>query len=177
MLGLPVRSVKQPGWSHLVNTGAGIIFARVINSSDFRFLGGLTARDGGANDSCVASCVDWYGNARPIFYRLRVIALLGYELVEGLLSQDRIVEARRAHLLPRARGHMAPAGSTGISQQSLFFWSAAEVADGKAVAPTPRKSPPPAANAAVRHSLPFFYTVRSTIVGLLTVLFCIVGNR
>merc|ERR1719362_2044824 len=52
VLGLPVRSAKQPGWSQLVQTGAGVLFARVINGSDFRHLGELTARDGGADDSC-----------------------------------------------------------------------------------------------------------------------------
>jgi hypothetical protein len=35
------------------------------------------------DDQCRASCVDWYGNARPLFVRDRVFALLGYELVEG----------------------------------------------------------------------------------------------
>jgi hypothetical protein len=35
-----------------------------------------------ADDECRASCVDWYGNARPLFLRGHVFALLGYELVE-----------------------------------------------------------------------------------------------
>ena len=32
---------------------------------------------------CLASSVDWYGNARPLFLRGRIFALLGYEIVEG----------------------------------------------------------------------------------------------
>jgi hypothetical protein len=47
---------------------------------------------GAAADGCRASCVDWYGNARPLFLRGRLIALLGYELVEGRLDEGRIVE-------------------------------------------------------------------------------------
>jgi len=179
VLGLPVRSAKQPGWSQLVKTGAGILFARVINNSDFRSLGALSARDGGADDRCVASCVDWYGNSRPIFYRGRVIALLGYELVEGLLSQDMLTEARRAHLLPWAQGHMAPASSVRIPQESLFFWSAAEVADGLAFMPSPAPPPgesPPFTSDAFRHSLLFCPTAWPIMLGIVLVFSCMVGN-
>jgi hypothetical protein len=39
--------------------------------------------------------VDWYGNARPLFVGQRVFALMGYELVEGVLKDQRIQEVRR----------------------------------------------------------------------------------
>lgn len=52
------------------------------------------------NDSCQASCVDWYGNARPIFIGKRVYALMGYELVEGRVLGDSIVEQRRLNFNP-----------------------------------------------------------------------------
>ena len=42
-----------------------------------------------------ASCVEWYGNARPLFVGQRVFALMGYELVEGVLKDRRIQEVRR----------------------------------------------------------------------------------
>jgi hypothetical protein len=45
-----------------------------------------SANVGTRDDQCQASCVDWYGNARPIFLGDRVFALLGYELVEGRMS-------------------------------------------------------------------------------------------
>ncbi|MBX3727098.1 MAG: beta-propeller domain-containing protein [Xanthomonadales bacterium] len=54
------------------------------------------------DDACRASCVDWYGNARPIFIGERVFALLGYELVEGRMAAERIVERRRASFSPGA---------------------------------------------------------------------------
>ncbi len=53
-------------------------------------------------DACVASCVDWYGNARPIFTGDRTFALLGYELVEGRIVDDRIREIARVDFTPRS---------------------------------------------------------------------------
>ena len=68
-----------------------------------------------ADDGCKASCVDWYGNARPIFLGDRVLALMGYEIVEGRLQAggwridepsgvpaEQIVERRRIGFAPNA---------------------------------------------------------------------------
>lgn len=43
---------------------------------------------------------DWYGNARPLFLRGRVFALLGYEIVEGTLDDGRMKELRRVNYAP-----------------------------------------------------------------------------
>jgi hypothetical protein len=51
------------------------------------------------NDRCKVSCADWYGNARPLFLGERVLALLGYKVVEGTLHEGGFVERRRANLL------------------------------------------------------------------------------
>lgn len=53
------------------------------------------------DDGCQASCYDWYGNARPIFIGDRVYGLMGYELVEGELLDDRIRERRRIDFTPQ----------------------------------------------------------------------------
>ena len=45
--------------------------------------------------------MDWYGNSQPLFLRGRVIALLGYELVEGRLQDGRMQEARRVNYAPQ----------------------------------------------------------------------------
>ena len=67
----------------------------------FRPLGELDASTSGlADDACVASCVDWYGNARPIFLPERSFALMGYELVEGALSDRAIRETGRISFAP-----------------------------------------------------------------------------
>ena len=55
---------------------------------------------GDIDDGCVASCVDWYGDARPIFLNGRVFALLGYELVEGRERAGSIREVRRINFTP-----------------------------------------------------------------------------
>ena len=102
LLGLPVRGGEEPGFSHLVNGSASVLFLRV---TDLRFssLGGLRSRPDNIDDQCVASCVDWYGNARPIFWKNRIFALLGYELVEGRIEDREIVEVARATMLPSGK--------------------------------------------------------------------------
>ena len=69
----------------------------------FAPLGELAAHDErAADDSCRASCVDWYGKARPLFLAGRVFALLGYEPVEGRQQEGRVEEVRRVDYVPRA---------------------------------------------------------------------------
>ena len=48
--------------------------------------------------ACEVSCVDWYGNARPIFTGGRVIALVNSELIEGVHENGTIREIRRIDL-------------------------------------------------------------------------------
>jgi hypothetical protein len=62
----------------------------------------VSSRVGPANDGCRASCVDWYGNARPIFFRGRIFALMGYEIVEGALDSGKIKEIGRTTYAPKA---------------------------------------------------------------------------
>lgn len=64
-------------------------------------LGELVSTADVRDDHCKASCVDWYGNARPIFIGQRVFALMGYELVEGRMEAGRIVERRRIDFTPK----------------------------------------------------------------------------
>lgn len=54
------------------------------------------------DDACKASCVDWYGNARPIFIGDRAYALMGYELVEGRFVSGKIKEQRRVNFAPKS---------------------------------------------------------------------------
>jgi hypothetical protein len=95
LLGLPIRGSGRPGHEHLIDDSASILFLR-NDSLRLNELGELPSRaNGSVDDNCRASCVDWYGNARPLFVRGRVFALLGYELVEGALAEGRIRETRR----------------------------------------------------------------------------------
>ena len=47
---------------------------------------------------CEVSCIDWYGNSRPIFTGGRIFALMGTDLVEGRVAQGRMGEIGRLDL-------------------------------------------------------------------------------
>ncbi len=100
LLGLPIAREGRAGYRHLVEGSAAILFLR-NNNLNFSEIGEMEARNSSNNDGCRASCVDWYGNARPLFIRDRVFALLGYEIVEGNASGSRIEEKRRINYSPR----------------------------------------------------------------------------
>jgi len=118
LLGLPVLGVggRRRGVYAGGQGAAAVLFLR---NRDLQFagLGQLRASEGGVrDDGCKASCVDWYGNARPIFLGDRVLALMGYELVEGRLESagwrfmqspdtpfiEQIAERRRISFAPQA---------------------------------------------------------------------------
>lgn len=110
LLGLPVLESGRPvrhGGVFAGGQGAASVLYLRLRDLAFQPLGRLESRPAGSgNDGCKASCVDWYGNARPIFIGDRVFALLGYELVEGELSgwrgRERIEERRRISFAPNA---------------------------------------------------------------------------
>ncbi|KAB8053969.1 hypothetical protein GCN78_05220 [Janthinobacterium rivuli] len=100
MIGLPILGAdERPG---LNKSAASVLYLR--NSGlTLTALGALAARPGQTpDDGCRASCVDWYGNARPLFLQGRVFALLGYEVVEGALRDGQIREVRRISYAPIA---------------------------------------------------------------------------
>lgn len=100
LLGLPISRAGRAGYKHLIEGSSAILFLK-NDSLHFQEMGELGARPNVAlNDGCRASCVDWYGNARPLFLRGRYIALLGYELVEGTMDEGQIHEMRRVSYAP-----------------------------------------------------------------------------
>lgn len=99
-LGLPISVPGRPGYKHLFENSAAILFLK-NDSLQFREVGELGSQpDKAVDDNCRASCVDWYGNARPLFLRGRVFALLGYEIVEGRLDDGRMKELQRINYAP-----------------------------------------------------------------------------
>ncbi len=104
VLGLPVARPARAAVRQLFEESAAMVFLRRAHGK-FSLLGDLAANDERViDDNCVASCVDWYGNARPIFLGERVFALLGYELVEGQMRGRTIRETGRVNFAPGARG-------------------------------------------------------------------------
>lgn len=104
VVGLPViGQASGQRMQRYLQESAAVLYLR---NDDLRLstMGRLVADAAAAvNDNCRASCVDWYGNARPIFIGDRVFALMGYELVEGQERDGRIVERRRTTFAPGAR--------------------------------------------------------------------------
>ena len=101
IIGLPVRGGSAAGYTHLVEGSASVLYLS-HDRLRLRELGTLAAKAGAtADDHCRTSCVDWYGNARPLFVQDRVLALMGYELVEGRLDAGRLSVDRRATFAPR----------------------------------------------------------------------------
>lgn len=96
-VGLPIMRFGNEGEDA---TGAAVLYLR-NRALKLDRMGSLDSRvKANIDDGCKASCVDWYGNARPIFIGKRVFALLGYELVEGSVADDRITERRRVDFAP-----------------------------------------------------------------------------
>jgi hypothetical protein len=103
MLGLPISRAGRAGYRHLIEGSAAILFLR-NDSLHFQEMGELgSGPERTMNDGCRASCVDWYGNARPLFVRGRYIALLGYELIEGTMEAGQIHEMRRVTYSPSVK--------------------------------------------------------------------------
>jgi len=104
LLGLPIAREVPPGFHRFFGSAASILFLR-RTQGEFDMAGELGADYRSAiDDNCVASCVDWYGNARPIFAGNRIFGLLGYELVEGRLQRGAIREVGRVNFAPSGRG-------------------------------------------------------------------------
>jgi hypothetical protein len=98
VLGLPVR-LTGGQYASLRYGSAEVTFLRVDPALGLADLGALRASADSRDDACLKSCVDWYGNARPIFYRHRVFAMMGYELVEASVTADAVRESSRVSFL------------------------------------------------------------------------------
>lgn len=104
VMGIPVARENEYPTDRMLGSSAAILFLD-RHSGKLSPAGELSATpvtDHSNTDNCVASCIDWYGNARPIFIDSRIFALLGYELVEGRESAGKVGEIGRASFAPRA---------------------------------------------------------------------------
>lgn len=113
VLGLPVRQGGRARWRQLVENAVSIRYYG-LDALNLSALGALGARTEGGpspDDRCVASCVDWYGNARPIFLGERIFALMGYELVEAMRDGERLRERQRIDLVAP---FLAPTPQAGL---------------------------------------------------------------
>jgi len=100
VVAFPVNRDAAAEYSDLFDATASMLYLR-RSGAHFSALGELPADEKRArDDGCTVSCVDWYGNARPVFIGRRMFALLGYELVEGRLDRGRVHEVGRLDFTP-----------------------------------------------------------------------------
>ena len=78
------------------------------------------ARGTNAGYRCDVSCVDWYGNSRPIFTGGRIFALMGTDLVEGGLRGGRIGEFGRLDLTGPSGAPRAATAGRGPRANALY---------------------------------------------------------
>jgi hypothetical protein len=103
LLGLPVARNRMSGSGAYLGNSAGILFLG-RRGGRFAEAGQLNASGvagSPSSDNCTASCIDWYGNARPIFLGNRILALMGYELVEGSEREGKLREIGRTDFSPK----------------------------------------------------------------------------
>jgi len=77
-----------------------VSYLSLASVGELKPIGELSPREKSEHPAykCEVSCVDWYGNTRPIFIDGRIFALAATEVVEGRLTNGAIAELRRANL-------------------------------------------------------------------------------
>lgn len=106
ILGLPtVRREAEAGGHVWRSDASDLSFLTLSSARTLAHAGELRAGDGKPDTaySCEVSCIDWYGNSRPIFTDGRIYGLMGTELVEAKLNGGRIAETRRLDLTRSSR--------------------------------------------------------------------------
>ena len=109
VMGLPtVRAETVSSRAAWRSSASDLSFLEIDRESRLHPVGELLRRfdylsdddddDGIANYECQVSCVDWYGNSRPIFTDGRVFALTGTELIEGRIDAGEIREVQRLNI-------------------------------------------------------------------------------
>src|SRR5215207_2821320 len=145
LLGLPISTPGRPSFEHLFGESAAVLFLRNV-SLDLKEVGELGARPRRRPTTNAAPPAwTWYGNARPLFLRGRVFALLGYELVEGALSNGSFIEARRISYDPTPRKTLRADASAHWTMWSCECGAAPSVFTSRG--PTRSTSPPPTSSA------------------------------
>ena len=107
VMGLP--TIIREGWSSRApwrSSASDLSYITVDSNGRLRPVGELLRRfeyseqgSGGVTGyTCEVSCIDWYGNSRPIFTDGRVFGLTGTELIEGRIWGGEIHEVQRLNI-------------------------------------------------------------------------------
>jgi hypothetical protein len=123
LMGLPtVRREGRSSRAEWRSSASDLSFLKVDARGRLTPIGELERRVDYGNDddddedgipgySCEVSCVDWYGNSRPIFTDGRVFALTGTEIIEGLVYDGAIHEVQRLNIARASTTRLAGGGT------------------------------------------------------------------
>ena len=111
LMGLPtVPRISQGSRAWWRSSASDISFLQIDRRGQLVPIGELERRfnydddevdddeDGIPGYRCEVSCIDWYGNSRPIFTDGRIFALSGTELIEGWVGEAEIHERERLNI-------------------------------------------------------------------------------
>lgn len=101
LIGLPTVALVRESMRWVFRSDASdVSFLSVSAAGDLRAAGVLEGSDDSEDPAyeCEVSCVDWYGNTRPIFLGSRIFGLSGAELIEGVLEGGSVREAGRLNI-------------------------------------------------------------------------------
>jgi len=101
MMGVPTVLSRERGGRFVWNSeGSDVSFLTVTALGRLTDAGALMQgmKRPAPGYSCAVSCVDWYGNSRPIFTDGRIFALMATEIAEGRMQRGEIAEVQRLNL-------------------------------------------------------------------------------
>jgi hypothetical protein len=101
LIGIPTEKASPSGltWSSNESDTSDISFIKVSPTAlteAGRFT--VNGREPSNGYRCEVSCIDWYGNARPIFTGGRIFGMMGTELVEGRMERGEMQTIHRLDL-------------------------------------------------------------------------------
>lgn len=100
MFGLPFVGQNKSYARWYGNGISNIVFIRSDKSGKLSIVGSTSATPS-ATGQCETSCVDWYGNTRPIFLGSQIFGLMGSELQELSVSGNKVAKKGPTILLKK----------------------------------------------------------------------------
>jgi len=96
MIGLPIMTLSPDPSAWWGRGLSNIAIFRLASDDSLKVLGKIES--GTDKNICKSSCVDWYGNTRPIFLKDRVFGLIGHEMAEVKISGDTVTPVTRVQM-------------------------------------------------------------------------------
>lgn len=101
LIGLPILTLRADNTAWWGQGLSNVAYIRVGGDDAMKLIGSVESGKDPA--VCQSSCIDWYGNTRPIFLRDRLFALMGHEIAEIKLNGEAITPASRVQMFGGVR--------------------------------------------------------------------------